>query len=244
MLRYIWLFALIIAVVTAAEAASPEIRPGEYVLDADRGTLNIRKGERNQLSFEIASVGGNCHTCSVSGVISGAVGRAKDGDEDDSVCEISFSSEEGAIVVRPITEGGCSYYCGARAGFEGTYRIPPAACTGGGRQKQRDTFLRLYKAHQFAQAGTTLQNLISQCEVFMGWVEIDQVRNDLALAQYRNGEFQQCLTTLNKTMAGTIKGEEELNAHLPPCDFDNYVGVAKGIWFNRDLCTKKMTKQR
>jgi hypothetical protein len=81
----------------------------------------------------------------------------------------------------------------------------------------------------------------------MNWIEIDQVRNDLALAQYHSGEFQQCLTTLNDTLAGTVKDEVELksgngNVYLPPCDFDNYIGVAKATWFNKALCTKAKTK--
>ncbi len=83
----------------------------------------------------------------------------------------------------------------------------------------------------------------------MGWIEIDQVRNDLALAQYHNGEFQQCLATLNTTLAAKVKNEEELKAgnggvYLPPCDLDNYIGVAKATWFNKTLCTKAMSRRR
>lgn len=81
----------------------------------------------------------------------------------------------------------------------------------------------------------------------MNWIEIDQVRNDLALAQYHSGEFQQCLITLSNTLAGTVKDEDELragngNVSLSPCDFDNYIGVAKATWFNKSLCAKAMTK--
>jgi len=107
----------------------------------------------------------------------------------------------------------------------------------------------LYRARRFGPATDTLQGLISRCETFMGWIEIDQVRNDLALAQYHNGETQQCLATLNTTLAAKVKDEEELRAgnggvYLPPVDFDNYIDVAKSTWFNKALCTKAMVKRR
>ena len=78
---------------------------------------------------------------------------------------------------------------------------------------------------------------------------MDQVRNDLALAQFHNGDFSQCLQTLNATLAADVKDEDELksakgNTYLPPCDFANYIGVAKSTWFNKALCTKAMSKER
>lgn len=90
---------------------------------------------------------------------------------------------------------------------------------------------------------------MAQCEKSMNWIEVDQVRNDLALAQYHNGDLQQCLATLNSTLAAQAKDEEDLKAgngkvYLPPCDFDNYIDVAKSTWFNKALCTKAIAKSR
>lgn len=83
----------------------------------------------------------------------------------------------------------------------------------------------------------------------MSRIEIDQVRNDIALAQYHKGEFSQCLQTLNATLVADVKDEEELKngnggVYLPPCDFDNYVEVAKSIWFNKALCSKAISRGR
>lgn len=251
MLRHILFFALMIATDASAAAAKPEIQPGQYVLGGDNGTLTIRKGEQNRLTFEIESIGGNCHICSVTGVISGPVGHADSlaNDRSDSKCEISFSAGPSTVVVRPMTEEACRDYCGMRASFDGTYRVPPTACTSVGRKTLRDRFLRLYRARRFSQAGETLQSLIAQCRNFMGWIEMDQVRNDLALAQYHDGEFQQCLTTLNDTLAAKVKDEKELKSgnggvFLPPCDFDNYFDAAKSTWFNKALCSKAIPKGR
>ncbi len=251
MLRLILTFFFIIAAVAPAEAAPPGPRPGQYVRDRDSGTLTIRTDEQKRLVFEIESVGGNCHSCDVSGVIRGATGHGDSwaADGGDSKCEISFSSGRGGVVVRPITQEECRAYCGARAGFDGTYRVPPATCTSEGRQALRDHFLLLYRTRRYPQAASTLQTLIAQCGEFMGWIEMDQVRNDLALSQYHNGKFPECVETLNATLAADVKDEEELKAgnggvYLPPCDFDNYIDVAKSTWFNKALCTKAISRGR
>ena len=175
----------------SAEAAPTEILPGEYVRDGGSGTLTIRKDEQNRRIFEIESIGGNCHSCGVSGEIRGATGHvdswARDGS--DSKCEISFSAGRSAVDVSPISQDGCRAYCGARAGFDGTYRVPSATCTSAGRRAQRDQSLRLYRSRRFSDAANKLQALTEQCRSFMSWIEMDQVRNDLALAQYHNGDI-------------------------------------------------------
>lgn len=249
MLLYLLHFSVIIAASASAVAAQPEIRTGQYVRDRDSGTLTIRSDEQSKRKFEIESIGGNCHSCSVSGVIRGNVGHADSwgADGNTSKCIISFSVNLSKVVVKPTTLEECRAYCGARAAFDGSYVLPPAACKSAGRKAQRDSSLVLYRSRRYSQAASTLQTLITGCGGFMNWIEIDQVRNDLALSQYHNGEISQCLETLNATLAAKFKDEEELKAggphvYLPPCDFDNYVGVAKATWFNKSLCTKAMTK--
>lgn len=251
MKNLILLFVLMVATVGLAQAAQPNIPPGQYVLDGDSGTLTIRPDTQNRQKFEIETIGGNCHSCSVTGVITGGIGHADSWAEDgsDSKCRIAFSADRTSVSVRPITEEECRAYCGMRAGFAGTYRVPPAACTRAGRQKQRDQFLRQYRAKQYADATKTLESLVAQCEKSMSWIEVDQVRNDLALAQYHSGNAQQCLATLNATLAAQAKDGEELKSgngkvYLPPCDFDNYIGVAKSTWFNQALCAKAIGKKR
>jgi hypothetical protein len=137
----------------------------------------------------------------------------------------------------------------ARGSFDGKYRVPPAACTASSRKAQRQKFLQLYRARQYAAAASILNMLTAQCTDFMNWIEMDEVRNDLALAQYHQGEFAQCVQTLNTTIAGQVKDEAELKsgtgaAFLPPCDFDNYAEVAKATWFNKAMCVKVLAKKR
>jgi hypothetical protein len=172
---------------------------------------------------------------------------AEDGNQ--SKCEISFISKGSGIVVKSLKDYECRAFCGARAGFEGIYSIPPNECTEAGKQKIYKQFLRLYRSSQFVQAETILQSHLKQCSNFMNWIELDEMRNDLALTQYHNGEFQECLTTLNETLAAKVKDEAELKEgkdsfYLPPCDFDNYIHVAKSTWFNKVLCTKAISNAK
>lgn len=251
MLRYLLFLALVLVLAPPADAASTAIRPGLYVRNDDSGTLTVRMDEQNRLIFEIESTGANCHSCSVTGEIRAGVGHP-DGEAADvnaSKCTIAFSSTRSGVIVKPAALEACRIHCGARAGFDGTYRLPPSACAVSGRQNSRDRFLKLYRDRQHQLATGTLQTLISQCKVFMGRIEMDQVRNDLALSQYHSGEFAQCVNTLNGTLAADFRDEEHLKAggpriYLPPCDFDNYIAVAKSTWFNKALCTKAMPRKR
>ena len=250
-LRYFLLSALFVAMLALGESAASEPRPGSYIRDGESGTLVIRRDSHNKLVFRIESIGGNCHQCGVSGVIRGSVAHADDESEIKSgpQCAIAFSSTASGVDVHPTTEVECRAYCGARAGFDGTYRVPPAACTSAGRQAARDRALRSHRAHRYADAATTLKTLLTDCAPFIGWIEIDQMRNDLALAQYRKGEFTQCLETLSATLGSKVDSVEELRAgggkvYLPPCDFDNYSGVASATLFNKALCTNGMSPGR
>jgi hypothetical protein len=222
-----------------------KIQPGKYILDRGMGVLLIKSDGKAGLTFEISTVAGNCHTCDLSGVISGTIGYmdswAEDGNK--SKCEISFTVDHSNILVKSLKLDECRAFCGARAGFDGIYRIPPKNCTDEGRTKKHNKFLSLYRSHHYAQAAKILQNQLQQCSDFMNWIEKDEIRNDLALAQYHNGEFHQCLSTLNETLVANVKNEEELKEgkdgfYLPPCDYDNYIHVAKSTWFNKALCNK------
>lgn len=243
MLHHILLSAALITSTAFAAPSNTDIRPGKYIFQNGGGKLVIRKDGFGKLTFAIETVGGNGHICDLTGVISGTNGRANGSTGNDSFCEISFTAGEKSINVQAITEEECRFFCGARSLFDGTYRLPPPTCTDAARQKQRDKSLGFYKASRYRQAAEALQSLMTNCPGFMNWIEIDQVRNDLALAQYRNGEFEQCLSTLGDTYMANVKDEEELTSgrssvFLPPSDFDNYIAVARATWFNKSLCSK------
>ncbi len=139
--------------------------------------------------FEIESVGANCHYMLVSGTIDAGVGRADSWADDgsDSKCRVLFKKQGAEIQVSTSTAEECRAYCGARASFEGSYRSVRAPCSRSDRQKIRNAFLKLYRSRDFASAAAVLEPMLSQCSEFLDMVESDQIRNDLALAQFHGG---------------------------------------------------------
>ena len=224
----------------AADLSSPT--PGRYIRQGDSGTLEITRDGSGKLGFEITSIGGNCHECSISGSIEKGVGHGDPWANEDSKCYISFKKIATGYDVEPATPEECRPYCGARADFDGEYKTPPKGCEASEQEATRAKFLGLYRSKQYAQAAATLEALLTNCREFIHWITADQVRNDLALAQLRSVKPKQCLQTLQATTAWESNDEEALRGNLPPCDFDNYVEVAKKTWFNRKLCEKPATK--
>lgn len=249
---FLFIFSLVLFVNADTLKAKDQskLQPGKYILDRGSGELSIRSDEQGKMTFHIQSIGANCHTCDVSGIVLGTVGYSDNlYDNNESKCEISFTANHSAVNVQPLTYDECRGFCGVRASFDGIYRIPPTNCTDEGRAKKHDKFLSLYRSHHYAQAAKILQNQLKQCSNFMNWIEKDEIRNDLALAQYHNGEFHQCLSTLNDTLVANVKDEEELKEgkdgfYLPPCDYYNYIHVAKSTWFNKSLCSKTISNSK
>lgn len=64
LLRFFLCCVFIVAASATAAAEQSDIQPGKYIRDNDSGTLNIQSIDGDtKLTFEIESVGGNCHEC-------------------------------------------------------------------------------------------------------------------------------------------------------------------------------------
>lgn len=215
-----------------------------YIRSGDTGTLTIRKPDSEIKIFSIESIGGNCHTCSVTGRLINDVGKPDDdGTEDkEPSCLIEFSKSGNSILIAPNTSEACRYYCGMRASFDGVYNKPSDSCTAEARTKRYGSATKQYKAKEFLKSEHTLKALISECKDFMSYIELDRVKNDLALSQFHQGYPQKCLMTLNDTIAAHYRNEADLKGSMPPCDFDNYSDVAQSTWLNRSICRKQINK--
>jgi len=214
----------------AAEASAPGgIPSGDYVF--------IQKFEVGSLQvsgsvFSIETVGGNCHVCSIDGVLSGNEGFAGEGE---TACHFKTTVGPGSVRIEtPRNSEGCRTYCGMRARFDGEYRMPPATCTDDARASRLEQARLAYRGGEYAKARLDLRALISDCGQFTDWITLDRERNDLALAELRAGDAAQCLEVLAQTRVAGADDEAALG--LPPCDKDVYLDVAKSTWNNRKLC--------
>ncbi|SFP23210.1 hypothetical protein [Ralstonia sp. NFACC01] len=212
-----------------AMAAGPAVESGEYVYilgGSASGTMTV-KGS----SFNITTIGGNCHTCAIEGTFRGRVGV----DKDESTCRIAVSGNKDALKLdSSATAEACRGFCGMRAMFDGDYRRAPAACTDRQRQARIGQAHKQYAAKDYDAARTTLRSLLSECDLFMDWIERDKARSDLAVTEYHRGDNAQCLAVLSETIA--VKAQKDASLFLPPCDADNYASTSKAILYNQGLC--------
>jgi hypothetical protein len=214
---------------TYALAAGPAVEPGEYVYilsGSASGTMTVKGG-----SFNISTIGGNCHTCAIEGTFQGRVGIEKD----EGKCRIAVSGNRDALKLdSSATAEACRGFCGMRAMFDGDYRRAPAACTDRQRQARIGQAHKQYAAKDYDAARTTLRSLLSDCDPFMDWIERDKARSDLAVTEYHRGDNAQCLAVLSETTA--LKAQKDASLFLPPCDADNYASTSKAILYNQGLC--------
>ncbi len=212
-----------------AMAAGPAVESGEYVYilgGSASGTMTV-KGS----SFNITTIGGNCHTCAIEGTFRGRVGV----DKDEGTCRIAVSGNRDALKLDSSTTAeACRGFCGMRAMFDGDYRRAPAACTDRQRQARIGQAHKQYAAKDYDAARTTLRSLLSECDLFMDWIERDKARSDLAVTEYHRGDNAQCLAVLSETIA--VKAQKDASLFLPPCDADNYASTSKAILYNQGLC--------
>lgn len=234
-----WLGALVgIGAMQATTARAVE--PGEYLYTEGghaHGSLVVKKD-----SFAIETVGGNCHTCSISGALKGSTGTAVDGSD---TCRLSITGGKGALKVDSGDSDACRAYCGARAMFDGQYRQASPACTDRTRAKRLAQARALYAKKDYAGAAAGFSSLIGECSTEMDWIEADSVRSDLALTQYHLGDNAQCLATLAQTAAlrnGGDDAQPDTDFGLPPCDADNYRSTGKAILHNAALCKAPRAK--
>ena len=161
---------------------------------------------------------------------------------DKEACRVSFVQTGPHRIDVKSQNDTCRGFCGMRAFFDGPYQIPPKGCTEAAIKKRRNEFLHAYQRKEYAEAEAILTPLLEGCGDFIDWIEEDELRNEIALAQYHQGNPQACLSTLSKTMASGAAGEEELT--LPPLDREAYLPTAKKIWFNKGLCEKALGDQK
>ncbi|ATF35093.1 hypothetical protein CO709_17870 [Burkholderia thailandensis] len=214
-----------------AIAAGPAVDAGRYLYvegGSAHGVLTV-KGN----AFNIETIGGNCHTCALSGTFDGRVGIARDGD---NVCRIAVSGGHGVVRLDTSGSDACRDFCGMRASFDGEYRRPSAACADRARSVRTERSHKQYAAHDYDGARATLKSLLAECSGFMDWIELDRAKSDLALTEYHRGDRAQCVAVLSDTLAYRAQQDHSEAFGLPPCDADNYKPTGDAILHNLALC--------
>jgi hypothetical protein len=216
-----------VLIAASLQVQAQNLPSGEYLSEGGGGALVITSNR----NFTIGVVGGNAHTCDLSGVI--AAGKAK---MEDSNCVVSFKLVGPNIQVDTNESPDCTSYCGARASFTDLYLKPSAECTRLAVQTRRKTFKTRYDQKNYAEARSTLEPLLTQCQKTLDWIDTGWIRNDLALTQHKLGDKAACRQTLQPLAKDAAKSERQIREENAPTDADNYMPILKATRTNLKLC--------
>lgn len=222
-------------------AQESQVEPGKYITKGGWGHLSIYKNNDGSLAFDISSLGANAHSCNLKGTIKNGQAILK-GSEENKPCIVTFHRTGDQIEVAE-NNNACRYYCGARAGFPGAYLKAKQGCSE--IKKSRDEFKRLYNKKAYAQARDVLEPVVKNCEDVMDPMEIGWVRNDLAITQYKLGEFTECLHTLQPLEKVAKQTDDELfdSYSGQPAFAESSVKIAKATRTNIKLCRQGGAKR-
>lgn len=211
---------------------------GVYYLKGGDGDLTVKQTGPQTSWFSIETVGGNAHMCSLEGEISNGTATLSFSfnQKNANPCVVGFAMRQEGIAVTSNGSEACREYCGMRAMFEGVYVKPNPGCTGLERQARRAAFSKQYKGKSYENAAAILKTMLDDCSGIMGWLDIDQTRNDYAVTLHHLGRDADCLSVLRQTRAHGIKDEDALRASMAPTDYDNYLRIARATWHNIRLC--------
>ena len=220
----------------AAFGVHAQIKPGEYVMGAGYGVLRVSPDKGDALRFELNARGGNFHLCELSGIIRNGVSRMDDSTDAKLPCLVTFKPQKDGIAVATHHQGTCSTYCGARAHFEGDYRLPPAGCEPSQVRRTRNQFKATYDKKQFSEARAMLAPIVERCGATLSEYDEAWVRNDLALTHYRAGDSAACRETLKPWLEIAQIPDESIRNNYPPSDADVMLRIAGATRANMKLC--------
>lgn len=225
---------------TQAALSNGLLRSGEYVTEKGWGRL-LLKEQGGALTFSIESVTGE-DSCGLAGSIRGSQGIANN-DDGSSPCTVKFASTPQGIEVAAGTPAECKVFCGYNGGFEGTYLRVKDGCGRNDLHQTREAFKKLYDQKNYKAALATLSPVLTNCQSILEWEEEGGIRNDLAITQYENGLYSECLTTLDEYAEDASKDDDAVTEDWTPGLADRYLAIISAARANIDLCRKGMMQR-
>jgi hypothetical protein len=213
------------------------ISPGEYSTDAGWGRLQINATKSGKLDFSIESVSGEYY-CSLAGEIVNGNGLASS-DSQGEQCVVEFHKKDNGLNVAPKTVDACRHFCGWNGGFEGHYLRVTDTCRAGSIEATRARFKVLYDARKYKSALAVLSPVLKECLPVLQWEDEGDVRNDIALTQYKNGLYSECLKTLDRYADDAKRSDDEVVETWTPALADRYLSIVRAARTNIELCSSK-----
>ncbi|WP_231104382.1 hypothetical protein [Xanthomonas graminis] len=227
--------------VAAAQAATGNaLQPGEYLTEKGWGRL-LLKEQNGALTFSLESTTGE-DVCALDGAIDRDRGVAK-GDSGQPACSVQFTSTQQGIDVTAATPNECKAFCGYNGDFEAPYLRVKDGCGRDDLDRIRTAFKRFYDGKNYKAALTTLSPALTNCLPTLEWEEEGAIRNDLAITQYKNGLYAQCLATLDQYAEDAAKDDDAAVDGWTPVLADRYLAIVREARTNISLCRRGAMKK-
>lgn len=221
-------------------ASDRALQAGEYATEKGWGRLQLDRNGGN-LSFSIETLVGE-DICALNGTIKGSRGIAAD-DTSPSACAVAFTQGKQGVEISASTPAECKRFCGDNGGFDGVYLKVKDGCSQNEIQRTRDAFNQFYENEDFKPALAKLSPVLKECLPTLEWEEEGSIRNDLAIAQYRNGLYDECLRTLGPYAEDSSKDDDAVMEEWAPALADRYLSIIKAARTNIALCSKHSKKK-
>ncbi|CAD0298302.1 hypothetical protein ABQZ99_003345 [Xanthomonas hortorum pv. vitians] len=222
-------------------AASVALEPGEYITEKGWGHL-LLTSEKGSLRFSLESTTGQS-VCFLEGVIDASQGIATN-DTGPTDCRVQFANTAEGIEVASPTPVECKSLCGYNGGFEAPYLRAKEGCGRNALARTRAAFQQRYDRKDYKTALTTLSPVLTQCAPTLEWGEEGDIRNDLAITQYKNALYAQCLETLNAYAEDAAAEDDAVMENWPPVLADRYLAIVRAARTNLALCKKGLAGQK
>jgi len=208
---------------------------GEYATEKGWGQLQVKERD-GALTFVIQSLIGEDY-CTLDGTIRGNQGIAAD-DNGASTCTVKLTPSSEGIDVTANTPALCKTFCGYNGDFEGLYLKIKDECLRDNLERTRKEFKRLLESKNYKAALATLSPVLVSCLHILAWEEEGDIRNDLAIAQYKNGLHAECLTTLDKYAEDADKDDDAVIEGWAPVLADRHLAIVRAARTNIDSCRR------
>lgn len=217
------------------------IMPGEYIANDGNSVLTIKE-ERGHLHFILLAESASHNACDLSGTILNDQGKLSHEDPK-RPCSISFQANGARIKLSDLSGAACWSYCGQGASFEDDYVRAPPECTRAQVAAARRQFKTHYDLRDYPTARAVLEPVVKTCEDFIPYDDRGMLRNDLALTQFKLGDFSACLSTLDRYRNDAAKSDDDIREETAPPAIDATLKTIHAARTNIRLC-RMGTKQK
>ncbi|HBP5430779.1 TPA: hypothetical protein L6B64_28365 [Pseudomonas aeruginosa] len=181
-----------------AEEPKSYFPPGDYYRTGNSGLLTISPLFEGLQKFRIRSTGHNAHACGLNGTIESGHVQVDVRGIGDMSCDVVFKLNDDRITIeKGAASRDCQGFCGAAAGFTGTYWKPSPICEPASIRFNDKQVKKALKNNETEKGYWISRKLITECrDMFEGFGYLSRVFHTAHLSL--SAKNHQCKKILEK----------------------------------------------